>query len=432
MKKVVLIALIISPAFLLNSCKKIDTEAADYNYFHLANRWAPYVDGYGKLNWFFTVHDYYYEPVEGLDNSSEFQLLTEGCSVSPSNMSVSKLNYSGFEVDSKTIIAIDLSDGTEGYISDLKEELLTFIDGLETGHEVALYVFDYNVRVRQNFTSNTNLLESAINNLPESGLSDERSLIAAFEELIITARQQESVDESQINLCNLILFTSGPDSEGDFIGLTTLPVGLGTETHLIYLGQDFTQYSDLPTTRSGISSISELSGALSSVVSSLGTTASGIYHLQADTANINICNQQSGSSCTSSGYTSSYSDQNTTVNMLSNISNCPPPYSGGWLEVDLGSSCSFDNFYHFDVSIDGSLVSTDKCEVNMSLSSYAPFSTVEIILRDPNGYISYPTIDYECSVTPSITQTGTVNYTIIKNVNNNTDNPLTSLLRAWL
>ena len=111
----------------------------------------------------------------------------------------------------RTVLLLDVSSSVADFITQLKEASVGLVDQKLPNQEIALFVFDKETRLVQDFTSDKELLISQINALPEDNLESSTNLYGAI--IKVTNGSYFSWDErysiESILEHNMVLFTDG-------------------------------------------------------------------------------------------------------------------------------------------------------------------------------------------------------------------------------
>ena len=121
----------------------------------------------------------------------------------------------------RTVLLLDISGSVANFMGQLKEASIALINNQLDGQEFAIYTFDKDVKMIQDFTTNKTTLISKINAIPETDLINSTNLYGALVE-VTNGTHFEWVDKytiDEIFATNLVLFTDGRDNAGSGISL---------------------------------------------------------------------------------------------------------------------------------------------------------------------------------------------------------------------
>jgi len=164
----------------------------------------------------FQATDQFDGPISGLQ-TSDFALLEDDLPVSTAETSLSIVPREELPFSLRTVIMIDISSSiTPTDLDQIKAAVLGLIidaqgaSQLLPEQEIALYSFDDNVRLLQDFTGNPESLISAIENIQPAVAITPTDFYGA----VITAasRVEDNIDTTQITKGNAIIITDGTDT----------------------------------------------------------------------------------------------------------------------------------------------------------------------------------------------------------------------------
>ncbi len=141
----------------------------------------------------------------------------------------------------KTILFLDNSSSLSTDLPELKNAAIAFVNNMDANQKVALYKFSDGSALLQDFTSNKNLLISAINSI-DLGFNS-TDLYGA----VIDAADEwsEKFTLEEIEQTSIVLFTDGTDTQGkhslesalgSISGKRFYTIGLGQEVDTVVLG----------------------------------------------------------------------------------------------------------------------------------------------------------------------------------------------------
>ncbi len=181
---------------------------------------------------------------KGVDNLtiSDFELLEDGEKIdqAESELQIFKKDQTPYEL--RTVLMLDNSTSLSADLQSVKSAALDFVNNLVPGQTVALYAFSEDPVLLQDFTSDVNLLSSAINALSPGFATT--NLYGA----VITgaSRMVDVFNVDNIVQSAMIIFTDGKDTQGSstltqavtaISGKRVYTVGLGTNIDPVILNQ---------------------------------------------------------------------------------------------------------------------------------------------------------------------------------------------------
>ena len=106
-----------------------------------------------------------------------------------------------------TVLLLDISSSVEDLIPQIKEAAIALVNEINEGQTFAIYVFDKESELVQDFTDDVDLLTDAINSIRELGLFDSTNLFGSIIDVAATWQDELTVDN--IVDGSLIIFTDG-------------------------------------------------------------------------------------------------------------------------------------------------------------------------------------------------------------------------------
>lgn len=107
----------------------------------------------------------------------------------------------------KTVLLLDLTRSVEGLVPQIKAACIAMINQKLPEQEIAIYTFDANTDLLQNFTADKAALIAAINTIPETDLVNSTNLYGAIEEM--EGLWDDIYNITGIEDGSLIIFTDG-------------------------------------------------------------------------------------------------------------------------------------------------------------------------------------------------------------------------------
>ena len=106
-----------------------------------------------------------------------------------------------------TVLLLDMSSSVAGLVPQIKEATIALINTKTANQEIAIYVFDRETRLIQDFTADGTLLTNAVIEIPDAGLFDSTNLYGAIVD--VADRWQDEVSMDRIVDGSLVIFTDG-------------------------------------------------------------------------------------------------------------------------------------------------------------------------------------------------------------------------------
>lgn len=106
-----------------------------------------------------------------------------------------------------TVLLLDISSSVQDNITQIKEACSLLIDKKHSNQHFAIYVFDKNTRLLQDFTNDTNVLKNAINSISDQELESSTNLYGAIIETLGYIDIHYGID--YIEDGNIMVFTDG-------------------------------------------------------------------------------------------------------------------------------------------------------------------------------------------------------------------------------
>ncbi|MEO0776885.1 MAG: VWA domain-containing protein [Bacteroidota bacterium] len=107
----------------------------------------------------------------------------------------------------KTVLLLDLSRSVEGFVDQIKAASIALVNKKLSNQEVAIYTFDAQATLIQDFTTRSDKLIEAINNIPETGLTNSTNLYGAIQS--VSNLWTDIYTTSNIEDGSLVIFTDG-------------------------------------------------------------------------------------------------------------------------------------------------------------------------------------------------------------------------------
>ena len=107
----------------------------------------------------------------------------------------------------RTIMLFDISSSVQGNIEQIKAAGNLLIDKKLANQKIAIYVFDKNTRLLQNFTTDATVLKNTINSIPSTNLESSTNLYGAVIDICKNITTHYGIDS--IVDGNILMFTDG-------------------------------------------------------------------------------------------------------------------------------------------------------------------------------------------------------------------------------
>ncbi|MDA0336418.1 MAG: VWA domain-containing protein [bacterium] len=106
-----------------------------------------------------------------------------------------------------TVLLLDLSSSVEDLVPQIKEATIALINNKTENQQIAVYVFDKETRLIQDFTDDVATLVTAVEGIPESELFDSTNLYGAI--IDVSQAWSDEVSMERIIDGSLVIFTDG-------------------------------------------------------------------------------------------------------------------------------------------------------------------------------------------------------------------------------
>ncbi len=190
------------------SCGKDNTEPdshVDYSKYYRMESFEVETDpSHREVRILFQVRDANYDGVSGL-TEEDLNVFENGGSIDTEGDLT--LSPSTIPSSLKTVLLLDLTRSVEGLVDQIKAACISLIDHKLPEQQIAIYTFDSDTYMLQDFTTNSNQLKTAINSISETDLVNSTNLYGA---VIDVAETWNDVFTLQaIEDGSLIIFTDG-------------------------------------------------------------------------------------------------------------------------------------------------------------------------------------------------------------------------------
>jgi uncharacterized protein YegL len=161
-----------------------------------------------QVNMLFQVLDKDYKGVPGL-TKDKFEILENSSPLSSEAKPVID-TFGAIPFEIKTVLLLDISSSVEGMVSQIKQAAIEMVNSKSPEQAIAVYTFDSKSKKIQDFSTSKNLLISAINSIPESGLVSSTNIYGSL--IDVAGLYQDSYKLSKITQGSIILFTDGKET----------------------------------------------------------------------------------------------------------------------------------------------------------------------------------------------------------------------------
>ncbi|MDH5398486.1 MAG: VWA domain-containing protein [Cyclobacteriaceae bacterium] len=121
-----------------------------------------------------------------------------------------------------TVLLLDVSSSVTDFIQQIKDASTKLVESKLPTQEFAIYTFDKDLKLIQDFTSDLTILKSKINSIPSSNLENSTNLYGSIIQLTNNSlfTWKEEYNLNKILVRNLIVFTDGRHNANPSITLT--------------------------------------------------------------------------------------------------------------------------------------------------------------------------------------------------------------------
>lgn len=111
----------------------------------------------------------------------------------------------------KTILLLDISSSVTDFVKQIKDACVALIENKLLTQEVAIYTFDKDLYLVQDFTSDKTVLKEKINTIPDNNLENSTNLYGAVIEMTNNSKFSwtEELSTKNILVMNMMVFTDG-------------------------------------------------------------------------------------------------------------------------------------------------------------------------------------------------------------------------------
>ena len=106
-----------------------------------------------------------------------------------------------------TVLLLDMSSSVQDLVPQIKQATTALINNKTANQQIAIYVFDRETRLIQDFTDNAAVLAPAVASIPEDELFDSTNLYGAI--IDVSDTWQDEVSMERIVDGSLVIFTDG-------------------------------------------------------------------------------------------------------------------------------------------------------------------------------------------------------------------------------
>jgi len=218
---------------ILSSCgKDNDTQPrkdTDYSHFYRLQSYEVETRSvHREVRILFQVKDNEHNGVAGLTVDDMTVLENQG-----SIDSEGDLTLAPNEIPSslKTVLLLDITRSVEGLVPQIKAACKTLIDNKLPEQAIAIYTFDSDTYILQDFTTDADQLKAAINSMPETDLVNSTNLYGAVMDVSDTWTDVFTLQEIEDG--SLIVFTDGRHNATPNITLSDAIGSLGIKKRYV-------------------------------------------------------------------------------------------------------------------------------------------------------------------------------------------------------
>lgn len=168
--------------FMMTSCGKEDvrTNPNPGSYIRLETIGMEVTPKDREVEILFRATDFDHQGVSGI-TVEDLDVFENGGSIDQEGDLTISRNSIPFKL--KTVLLLDLTRSVEGLVPQIKAACIAMINQKLSNQEIAIYTFDANTILLQDFTANKDALITAINNIPETDLVNSTNLYGAIQQM---------------------------------------------------------------------------------------------------------------------------------------------------------------------------------------------------------------------------------------------------------
>ena len=136
---------------------------------------------------------------------ADFVIAENGRKIGVESLATISAEIIPFEIP--TVLLLDLSSSVEGLVPQIKQATIALINDKTENQRIAVYVFDRETRLVQDFTADASVLVAAVAAIPETELFDSTNLYGAI--IDVSQAWQDEVSMERIIDGSLVIFTDG-------------------------------------------------------------------------------------------------------------------------------------------------------------------------------------------------------------------------------
>jgi len=198
--------------FMMTSCGKEDvrTNPNPGSYIRLETIGMEVTPKDREVEILFRATDFDHQGVSGI-TVEDLDVFENGGSIDQEGDLTISRNSIPFKL--KTVLLLDLTRSVEGLVPQIKAACIAMINQKLSNQEIAIYTFDANTILLQDFTANKDALITAINNIPETDLVNSTNLYGAIQQMEDLWDDVYSIQGIEDG--SLIVFTDGRHNATD-------------------------------------------------------------------------------------------------------------------------------------------------------------------------------------------------------------------------
>ena len=219
-------------ALLFTACKKDDDEllySSSDEFFYRMTPFEVETDpAHREVRILFQVRDKAFNGVSGITEADLNVYENNGSIDSEGGLT---LRPGSIPSELKTVLLLDLTRSVEGLVPQIKAACNTLIDNKLPEQSIAIYSFDSEAHLLQDFTTDTEALKASINGMPETNLLNSTNLYGAV--IDVADLWNDIFTIEAIEDGSLIIFTDGRHNATPAITLEDAQDALGAKKRYV-------------------------------------------------------------------------------------------------------------------------------------------------------------------------------------------------------
>ncbi|MFT4663174.1 MAG: hypothetical protein ACI8YQ_001935 [Polaribacter sp.] len=218
--------------FLVVSCGKGDDDLLNSednsNYFRMVPFEVETDPAHREVRILFQVRDKEFNGVAGMTEEDLNVYENDGSIDLEGGLT---LNPGNIPSELKTVLLLDLTRSVEGLVPQIKAACITMINNKLPEQTIAIYTFDSDTHLLQDFTTDAVALKAAINGMPETGLVNSTNLYGGV--IDVSDLWNDVFTIQAIEDGSLIIFTDGRHNATPAITLADANDALGSKKRYV-------------------------------------------------------------------------------------------------------------------------------------------------------------------------------------------------------